>query len=61
MGRYRYARAFFHDFIYLAANVPLIVYAIVAIIVFGISGMGSCLRWWSCSCCPGSRSTWRRG
>ena len=33
-------RAFFHDLIYLAANVPLIVYAIVAIIVFGISGMG---------------------
>jgi NitT/TauT family transport system permease protein len=40
MGRYRYARAFFHDLIYLAANVPLIVYAIVAIIVFGISGIG---------------------
>ncbi|MDG4663767.1 ABC transporter permease [Mycobacterium sp. 236(2023)] len=40
MGRYRYARAFFHDLIYLAANVPLIVYAIVAIVVFGISGMG---------------------
>lgn len=40
MGRYRYARAFFHDLIYLAANIPLIVYAIVAIIVFGISGMG---------------------
>ncbi|KWX67909.1 ABC transporter permease [Mycobacterium sp. NAZ190054] len=40
MGRFRYARSFFHDLIYLAANVPLIVYAIVAIIVFGISGMG---------------------
>ena len=40
MGRFRYARAFFHDLIYLAANVPLIVYAIVAIVVFGISGMG---------------------
>ncbi|WP_234788931.1 ABC transporter permease [Mycolicibacterium iranicum] len=40
MGRYRYARSFFHDLIYLAANVPLIVYAIVAIVVFGISGMG---------------------
>lgn len=40
MGRFRYARAFLHDLIYLAANVPLIVYAIVAIIVFGISGMG---------------------
>lgn len=41
MGRFRYARAFFHDLVYLAANVPLIVYAIVAIIVFGISGMGA--------------------
>lgn len=40
MGRYRYARAFFHDLIYLAANVPLIVYAIVAIILFGITGFG---------------------
>ncbi|CAN5516403.1 ABC transporter permease [soil metagenome] len=40
MGRFRYARAFFHDLIYLAANVPLIVYAIIAIILFGISGMG---------------------
>ena len=40
MGRFRYARAFFHDLIYLAANVPLIVYAIVAIVVFGISGLG---------------------
>jgi NitT/TauT family transport system permease protein len=40
MGRYAYARAFFHDLIYLAANVPLIVYAIVAIILFGISGLG---------------------
>jgi NitT/TauT family transport system permease protein len=40
MGRYHYARAFFHDLIYLAANIPLIVYAIVAIVVFGISGMG---------------------
>ena len=25
MGRFRYARAFFHDLVYLAANVPLIV------------------------------------
>ena len=29
MGRYRYAKNFFFDFVYLAANVPLIVYAIV--------------------------------
>ena len=30
MGRYRYAKNFFFDFVYLAANVPLIVYAILA-------------------------------
>ena len=40
MGRYRYGRAFFHDFVYILANVPLIVYAVVALIVFGISPMG---------------------
>jgi NitT/TauT family transport system permease protein len=40
MGRYRYARAFFHDLVYMAANVPLIVYAIVAIVIFGIGGGG---------------------
>lgn len=40
MGRFRYARAFFHDMVYLAANIPLLVYAIIAIILFGISGVG---------------------
>jgi NitT/TauT family transport system permease protein len=40
MGRYRYGRAFFHDFIYILANVPLIVYAVIALIVFGISPFG---------------------
>jgi NitT/TauT family transport system permease protein len=40
MGRYRYARAFFHDFVYLFANVPLLVYAVIAIVVFGISPWG---------------------
>ena len=40
MGRYRYARAFFHDFVYIFANVPLLVYAVVALIVFGISPWG---------------------
>ena len=30
MGRYRYAKNFFFDMVYLAANVPLIVYAILA-------------------------------
>jgi NitT/TauT family transport system permease protein len=40
MGRYRYARAFFHDFVYLFANVPLLVYAVIAIVVFGIGPWG---------------------
>jgi NitT/TauT family transport system permease protein len=40
MGRFRYARAFLHDFVYILANVPLIVYAVVALIVFGISPFG---------------------
>jgi NitT/TauT family transport system permease protein len=40
MGRYHYARAFFHDFVYLFANVPLLVYAVVALIIFGISPWG---------------------
>ncbi len=40
MGRFRYARAFFHDFVYLLANVPLVVYAVVSLVVFGISDIG---------------------
>ena len=40
MGRYRYAKNFFFDFVYLAANVPLIVYAILGLLVFGIGDTG---------------------
>jgi NitT/TauT family transport system permease protein len=40
MGRYRYAKNFFFDFIYLAANVPLIVYAILGLLIFGIGDTG---------------------
>ena len=40
MGRYRYAKAFFFDFVYLAANVPLIVYAILGLLIFGIGDIG---------------------
>ncbi|HEX2369661.1 MAG TPA: ABC transporter permease [Acidimicrobiia bacterium] len=40
MGRYRYAKNFFFDFIYLAANVPLIVYAILGLLIFGIGDAG---------------------
>jgi NitT/TauT family transport system permease protein len=40
MGRYRYAKNFFFDLVYLAANVPLIVYAILAILLFGLGDAG---------------------
>jgi NitT/TauT family transport system permease protein len=40
MGRYRYAKNFFFDFIYLAANVPLIVYAILGLLLFGLGDTG---------------------
>jgi len=40
MGRYRYAKNFFFDFVYLAANVPLIVYAILGLLLFGIGDTG---------------------
>jgi NitT/TauT family transport system permease protein len=40
MGRFEYAKAFFHDLVYLAANVPLIVYAVLSLILFGISSIG---------------------
>jgi len=40
MGRYRYAKNFFFDLIYLAANVPLIVYAILSVLVFGLGDTG---------------------
>ena len=40
MGRYRYAKSFFFDFVYLAANIPLIVYAILGLLIFGIGDTG---------------------
>jgi NitT/TauT family transport system permease protein len=40
MGRYRYARNFLFDFVYMAANVPLIVYAVLALILFGVGDTG---------------------
>ena len=35
MGGYRYAKNYFFDFVYLSANVPLIVYSILAVVLFG--------------------------
>ena len=40
MGRYRYAKNFFFDLVYLAANIPLIVYAILGLILFGLGDAG---------------------
>ncbi len=40
MGRFKYAKNFFFDFIYLAANVPLIIYAILSLVLFGLSDTG---------------------
>ncbi|MET0888293.1 MAG: ABC transporter permease subunit [Mycetocola sp.] len=40
MGRYRYAKNFFFDLVYHAANVPLIVYAILALLLFGLGDTG---------------------
>jgi NitT/TauT family transport system permease protein len=43
MGRYRYAKYFFFDMVYLAANVPLIIYAIVGLLLFGLGDAGPAL------------------
>ena len=40
MGRFRYADAFFHDLMYILANTPLVVFAIMAIVIFGVSNTG---------------------
>jgi NitT/TauT family transport system permease protein len=40
MGRYRYSKYFFFDLVYLAANVPLIIYAIVGLLLFGLGDAG---------------------
>jgi NitT/TauT family transport system permease protein len=40
MGRFRYARDFFFDLVYLAANVPLIVYAVLSLLLFGVGDTG---------------------
>ncbi len=40
MGRYEYAKMYFFDFVYLAANIPLIVYSILAVVLFGLGDLG---------------------
>lgn len=43
MGRYNYWRAFFHDGVTIAGTVPAIVYAVMSLIVFGLSNLGPIL------------------
>jgi NitT/TauT family transport system permease protein len=40
MGRFRFARNFFFDLVYLAANIPLIVYGVLSLVLFGIGDTG---------------------
>jgi len=40
MGRYRYAKNFFFDLVYLQANIPLIVYSVLALVLFGLGDTG---------------------
>jgi NitT/TauT family transport system permease protein len=43
MGRYGYWRAFFHDGVTVAGTIPAIVYAVMSLIVFGLSNLGPIL------------------
>lgn len=43
MGRYNYWRAFFHDGVTVAGTIPAIVYAVLSLIVFGLSNLGPIL------------------
>jgi NitT/TauT family transport system permease protein len=43
MGRYDYWRAFFHDGVTVAGIIPALVYAVLSLIIFGISNLGPVL------------------
>lgn len=43
MGRHRYWEAFFHDGVTVAGTIPGITYAILALLIFGISSVGPIL------------------
>lgn len=43
MGRYNYWRAFFHDGVTVAGTIPAVVYAVLSLIVFGLSSLGPIL------------------
>jgi NitT/TauT family transport system permease protein len=43
MGRFRYWHAFFHDGVTIAGTIPGLVYAVLSLIVFGLSNLGPIL------------------
>jgi NitT/TauT family transport system permease protein len=43
MGRYSYWKAFFHDGITVAGTIPALTYAVLSLIIFGISDVGPIL------------------
>ena len=43
MGRYSYWRAFFHDGVTVAGVIPALTYAVLSLIIFGISDLGPIL------------------
>jgi NitT/TauT family transport system permease protein len=43
MGRYNYWRAFFHDGVTVAGTIPAIAYAVLSLVVFGLSNFGPIL------------------
>lgn len=43
MGRYDYWRAFFHDGVTVAGTIPSLVYAVLSLIIFGLSDVGPVL------------------
>jgi NitT/TauT family transport system permease protein len=43
MGRYSWWRAFFHDGVTVAGTIPALVYAVMSLIIFGLSDLGPIL------------------
>jgi NitT/TauT family transport system permease protein len=43
MGRYDYWRAFFHDGVTVAGTIPALTYAVLSLIIFGLSNLGPVL------------------
>lgn len=43
MGRYNYWKAFFHDGVTVAGTIPALTYAVLSLIIFGLSNLGPVL------------------